>query len=316
MTFLRQVRDVTDEAQAIRDSLEKANSLGIFGTRKVYGILERKYGRDTPFEVECASMWKGKKYLLFYYETYKDVRLVGAPPVKIGAFGGEQDNWGWPQHKNDFALYRVYGDAKRAAGGLLGEQRAHHAPQGAECLDEWHPRQGLRHGDRLSGPHQPLHVVAGRARKGARDQPVVIKSAPRPPRHHAAPHGGRPDVRLMYSDKYFNISDYADYAKWENICLRRYDVIGIRAAEEARLAAWIDADPARRAEYGDLLANLKKRLRGPRRSRARESSYYQETMDSPERRDDDGQPSRHARRPHAAATASPRCRTATRTSRA
>ena len=57
-------------------------------------------------------MWKGKKYLLFYYETYKDVRLVGAPPVKIGAFGGEQDNWGWPQHKGDFALYRVYGDAK------------------------------------------------------------------------------------------------------------------------------------------------------------------------------------------------------------
>ena len=112
VTFLRQVRDVTDEAQAIRDSLEKANSLGIFGTRKVYGILERKYGGDTPFEVECASMWKGKKYLLFYYETYKDVRLVGAPPVKIGAFGGEQDNWGWPQHKGDFALYRVYGDAK------------------------------------------------------------------------------------------------------------------------------------------------------------------------------------------------------------
>lgn len=84
VTFLRQVRDVTDEAQAIRDSLEKANSLGIFGTRKVYGILERKYGGDTPFEVECASMWKGKKYLLFYYETYKDVRLVGAPPVIIG----------------------------------------------------------------------------------------------------------------------------------------------------------------------------------------------------------------------------------------
>ena len=42
MTFLRQVRDVTDEAQAIRDSLEKANSVCIFGTRKVYGILERK----------------------------------------------------------------------------------------------------------------------------------------------------------------------------------------------------------------------------------------------------------------------------------
>ena len=89
-----------------------------------------------------------------------------------------------------------------------------------------------------------------------------------------------PDVRLMYSDKYFNISNYADYAKWENICLRRYDVIGIRAAEEARLAAWIDADPARRAEYGDLLANLKKGYEA-RAEAVREKCYYQETWIRP-----------------------------------
>ena len=204
VTFLRQVRDVTDEAQAIRDSLEKANSLGIFGTRKVYGILERKYGGDTPFEVECASMWKGKKYLLFYYETYKDVRLVGAPPVKIGAFGGEQDNWGWPQHKGDFALYRVYGDAK------------------------------------------------------GRPAAYSENNVPITPR------------------KVLNVSTSGIH----DICLRRYDVIGIRAAEEARLAAWIDADPARRAEYGDLLANLKKGYEA-RAEAVREKCYYQETWIRP-----------------------------------
>ena len=42
-----------------------------------------------------------------------------------------------------------------------------------------------------------------------------------------------------------------------------------------------------------------KRLRGPRRSRARKVLLPGD-VDSPERRDDDGQPSRHARRPHAA----------------
>lgn len=48
MHFLRQVRDVTDEAQAIRDSLEKANSLGIFGTRKVYGTSNGSTAGTSP----------------------------------------------------------------------------------------------------------------------------------------------------------------------------------------------------------------------------------------------------------------------------
>ena len=54
-----------------------------------------------------------------------------------------------------------------------------------------------------------------------------------------------PRVRMEYSDAYFGLSNYADYAKWENICLRRYDVIGIRAAEEARLKIqWQDEKSA------------------------------------------------------------------------
>lgn len=280
VTFLRKVRDVTDEALAIRDSLEKANSLGIFGTRKIYGLIERKYGRDTPFEVSCSSMWKGKKFLLFYYETYRDVRLVGAPPVRIGAFGGEQDNWGWPQHKGDFALYRVYGDRDGKP-----------APYSAQNVPI-RPRKvlsvatgGVHDGDYamvIGFPGRTNRYMSSWAvgEKQHVTNPVVIKSRRDRldimKRHMEAD----PKVRLMYSDKYFNISNYADYAKWENICLRRYDVAGIRAAEERKLAAWIDADPARRAEYGDLLANLKKGYEA-RAEAVREKCYYQETWIRP-----------------------------------
>lgn len=280
VTFLRKVRDVTDEALAIRDSLEKANSLGIFGTRKIYGLIERKYGRDTPFEVSCSSMWKGKKFLLFYYETYRDVRLVGAPPVRIGAFGGEQDNWGWPQHKGDFALYRVYGDRDGKP-----------APYSAQNVPI-RPRKvlavatgGVHDGDYamvIGFPGRTNRYMSSWAvgEKQHVTNPVVIKSRRDRldimKRHMEAD----PKVRLMYSDKYFNISNYADYAKWENICLRRYDVAGIRAAEERKLAAWIDADPARRAEYGNLLADLKKGYEA-RAEAVREKCYYQETWIRP-----------------------------------
>ena len=90
--FLRRIADVTDEAAEMQNSMIREGKFGVFGTRKIYGAIEKKYGKDTPYEVSCASMWRGEKYLLFYYEVYKDIRLVGAPPEKIGAFGGNRDN--------------------------------------------------------------------------------------------------------------------------------------------------------------------------------------------------------------------------------
>ena len=50
----------------------------------------------------------GNSYLLIVTETYRDVRLVGAPPSGIGKFGGDTDNWMWPRHTGDFSLFRIY----------------------------------------------------------------------------------------------------------------------------------------------------------------------------------------------------------------
>ena len=52
----------------------------------------------------------GNQYFLFLNETFRDVRLVGAPPSAIGKFGGETDNWIWPRHTGDFSLFRIYAD--------------------------------------------------------------------------------------------------------------------------------------------------------------------------------------------------------------
>lgn len=64
-----------------------------------------------PYQkVTIKPMFAGNKYYAYIIETYKDVRLVGAPPQSIGKFGSDTDNWVWPRHTGDFALFRIYAD--------------------------------------------------------------------------------------------------------------------------------------------------------------------------------------------------------------
>ncbi|RFM35650.1 S46 family peptidase [Chitinophaga silvisoli] len=62
----------------------------------------------TGYEAKVLPLFKGNQFLLFVYERYKDIRLVGAPPESIGKFGGDTDNWEWPRHTGDFSVFRVY----------------------------------------------------------------------------------------------------------------------------------------------------------------------------------------------------------------
>ncbi len=55
-------------------------------------------------------MYYGNQYYAYVIETFKDVRLVGAPPSSIGKFGSDTDNWVWPRHTGDFSMFRVYAD--------------------------------------------------------------------------------------------------------------------------------------------------------------------------------------------------------------
>lgn len=106
-TFIRRIEDVTEAAlagvtskmtEAERQSTidKNLNSLG--------AQISKKADEDHFFR----AFYYGNQYLLFVTVTYRDVRLVGTPPESIGKFGSDTDNWVWPRHTGDFALFRVY----------------------------------------------------------------------------------------------------------------------------------------------------------------------------------------------------------------
>lgn len=64
-------------------------------------------------------------------------------------------------------------------------------------------------------------------------------------------------INIQYASKYFMNSNYWKYAIGECEYTKKYNVVGLKTAEEAKLTAWINADPARKAKYGDLVEELR-----------------------------------------------------------
>lgn len=64
----------------------------------------------TGIDLQVKPFAYGNQYILIGTETFKDVRLVFAPPAGVGKFGGDTDNWVWPRHTGDFSVFRIYAD--------------------------------------------------------------------------------------------------------------------------------------------------------------------------------------------------------------
>ncbi len=68
-------------------------------------------GESSEYDLSIVPFYYGDQYILIAKETFKDVRLVGAPPSSIGKFGADTDNWMWPRHTGDFSVFRIYAGA-------------------------------------------------------------------------------------------------------------------------------------------------------------------------------------------------------------
>lgn len=229
--FLKKVLDVTEEVEALKIELETAGKP--FGMRKLSYQIEKKYQTQTGLEASLSSMWAGSKYYLALYEVYTDIRLVAAPPVSIAAFGGDEDNWEWPQHKCDFALYRIY-TGRDGKPAKYAEDNVPMVPARYLTIS----KRGYKEGDfamvmgypgrtdRYSSSAKVQHltnVTLPVSNKVRGDQMEIIR------RHMDAD----PDIRLKYSDTFFSLSNVQELQEGEVSCCRRFGVVEAKKAMEA-----------------------------------------------------------------------------------
>lgn len=106
-TFVVRMEDVSDRVAAV---LEKGmdERLRREAVDRIGATLVAEAMKGTHYKAVVRPFNYGNSHYLIVTETFRDVRLVGAPPSSIGKFGGDTDNWMWPRHTGDFSLFRIY----------------------------------------------------------------------------------------------------------------------------------------------------------------------------------------------------------------
>ncbi|MCD0457333.1 S46 family peptidase [Chryseobacterium sp. LC2016-27] len=106
--FIVDIKDVSSQILENTDNLQEPELAKQIA--KNIEIYKSSQKIENYQSISVKPMYYGNKFYAYVIETYKDVRLVGAPPQSIGKFGSDTDNWVWPRHTGDFSMFRIYAD--------------------------------------------------------------------------------------------------------------------------------------------------------------------------------------------------------------
>lgn len=202
------------------------------------------------------AFFEGNRYFLFVTETYKDVRLVGAPPSSIGNFGKDTDNWMWPRHTGDFSLFRIY------AG--KDNKPADYSPDNVPYVPKRSLKislKGMKAGDFtmvFGFPGRTNQYLHSAGVKQTMEVSNPAKIAVREKLLSILDGYMRKDeaIKIQYAAKYASIQNY--YKKWkgELLGLKSKDALGKKQRYEAELAKRLAANPMAQAEFGAIFNDI------------------------------------------------------------
>jgi len=252
-TFLIRFEDVSDkilpEVNEQMSSDERSKKV-----REIASKIEKEAVGDTHYDARVQGLYNENRYYLFVTETFRDIRLVGAPPQSMGKFGGDTDNWMWPRHTADFSMFRIYcgKDGKPAAYSTenVPYKPKHHLPISLKGykMDDFamvlgYPGTTNRYKTSY-GIEYTMNVT----------NPIRIKVRAEKQRVMEDFMSTSRKARIMYSSKYAESSNYYKYSIGQNEGLKKLNVLEKKRQLEDRFTQWVDADQQRKAKYGEALA--------------------------------------------------------------
>jgi hypothetical protein len=271
------VRDVTEAITGgIDRRLDDLRRFAVIDLR----IKERLAACETPATPGAAPLrCRVEPFFggLAYFETAQleiaDVRTAYAPAAGIGNFGGETDNWRWPRHTGDWSFFRAY-------VGPDGKP----APYAKENVP-YHPKRWLR--VQPSGVKEgDLVFVVGYPGRTQRQQtyaevkettewtfPRFIRTSQEQIAILEPLGRGEKELTIKAASRLRYLENFLTNRKGMLEGLVNGGVLAKKQREEQELAAWVAADPGRRAQYGDVLPALAALQAEAERTRERDAAF-------------------------------------------
>lgn len=259
LTASRMVRiqDVTKEVLLGTQGITDKAKLQEILTRNTQAIVKEAMNGN-HYEAEIKPFNQGNEFYMIVKETFLDVRLVGTPPNSIGKFGGDTDNWVWPRHTGDFAVFRVYAGTDNKPA----EYSASNVP--------YKPLHFLKiaFNDRKVGDFTMVYGFPGETEQHvASDYLQFIMAKERPARIHmrelslsVIDQAMRQSdaVRIKYASKQARIANA--YKKWIGQIdgLRRLDAVTIKQGREKEYNDRANSKDAWKKEYGTVVDDMNK----------------------------------------------------------
>ncbi len=256
VSFLIRIEDVTDQInELLNDKMTEDEREAVI--RKMSKELEDKAVGDTHYEAKVQSFFKGNNFYLFVYETFLDVRLVGAPPSSIGKYGADTDNWMWPRHTGDFSMFRIY-CAPDGTPAKYSEENVPYKPKHffpislkgyqkddfamvmgypgstTRYLSSWGVKQTMENENRIRIKLRGIKQEIMKKKMDASDK-----------------------TRIQYATKYSHSTNYYKYSIGQNKGLKALNVIAKKQKLERELMLWIYSDQKRVDKYQDALPLLR-----------------------------------------------------------
>lgn len=111
VVILQSCEDVTAQVLAALPA-DATGADAVAAREAACAAIARASQEATGLQSDIVRLYAGGEYWLYRYRSFTDVRLVFAPEAKAAYFGGDDDNFTFPRHDLDLALFRVYEDGR------------------------------------------------------------------------------------------------------------------------------------------------------------------------------------------------------------
>jgi hypothetical protein len=238
LNVLMGIEDVTDNVNA---AVKPGMSVAEAGQaqRAAMSAIEKECADKTRLRCDVITFYSGGRYHLYQYKKYTDVRLVFAPEFQIAFFGGDPDNFEFPRYDLDITFFRIYENDK---------------PVTLTHFLKW-TRTGVRAGDLVFVPGNPGST--GRDNTLAQMEfsrdinfPFLLKAyQQRLQALRAFAAGSEENARIARED-IFGIENSFKAVTGYQSGLLDPALMAKKAAAEKKLRAAVEADPAKKQQFG------------------------------------------------------------------